>query len=66
MKRPVAERGILSGLPAPIKDLTDVAGVPAAGVNAVVLNVTAVNATVGGYLTVFPTGSGRPLASAAP
>ncbi len=27
MKRPVAERGVLAGLPVPIKDLTDVAGV---------------------------------------
>ena len=27
MKKPIAERGILAGLPVPIKDLTDVAGV---------------------------------------
>ena len=27
MKKPIAERGILAGLPLPIKDLTDVAGV---------------------------------------
>src|ERR1700736_5455764 len=27
MQRPVAERGLLAGLPLPIKDLTDVAGV---------------------------------------
>lgn len=27
MKRPIAERGLLAGLPIPIKDLTDVAGV---------------------------------------
>jgi amidase len=27
LKRPVAERGLLCGLPVPIKDLTDVAGV---------------------------------------
>jgi amidase len=27
MKRPVEERGVLSGLPVPIKDLVDVAGV---------------------------------------
>src|ERR1700716_3112948 len=27
MKKPVGERGLLAGMPAPIKDLTDVAGV---------------------------------------
>ncbi|MBV5270933.1 MAG: amidase, partial [Afipia sp.] len=27
MKRPVSERGLLAGMPVPIKDLTDVAGV---------------------------------------
>ncbi|MDH8313493.1 amidase family protein, partial [Klebsiella pneumoniae] len=27
MKKPVAERGLLAGMPVPIKDLTDVAGV---------------------------------------
>lgn len=44
--------------------VTDVAGVPASGVSAVVLNVTAIHA--GGpesYLTVFPSGTNRPLAS---
>ena len=47
-------------------DLTvvGVAGVPAAGVEAVALNVTAVNGTaLDSYLTVFPTGADRPLAS---
>jgi outer membrane protein assembly factor BamB len=37
--------------------------VPATGVAAVVLNVTATNPIIGGYLTVFPTGATRPLAS---
>jgi outer membrane protein assembly factor BamB len=37
--------------------------VPATGVAAVVLNVTATSPTTGGYLTVFPTGATRPLAS---
>jgi outer membrane protein assembly factor BamB len=37
--------------------------VPAAGVAAVVLNVTATNATASSYLTVFPTGATRPTAS---
>jgi len=38
-------------------------GVPAAGVSAVVLNVTVVDPTAGGFLTVWPTGEARPLAS---
>jgi hypothetical protein len=35
-------------------------GVPAAGVDAVVLNVTAVDQTTNTFLTVFPAGSARP------
>ncbi len=38
-------------------------GVPAVGVDSVVLNVTATGGTGGGFLTVFPTGSPQPLAS---
>jgi hypothetical protein len=38
-------------------------GVPATGVAAVALNVTAVNPTANGYLTVWPAGVARPLAS---
>ncbi len=38
-------------------------GVPASGVGAVVLNVTATGATAGGFLTVHPTGATRPNAS---
>ncbi|TPG18364.1 hypothetical protein EAH86_08350, partial [Pedococcus bigeumensis] len=38
-------------------------GVPASGVGAVVLNVTAVAPTRSGYLTVFPSGQVRPTAS---
>jgi hypothetical protein len=38
-------------------------GVPASGVSAVVLNVTATEPTSGGYLTVFPAGGSVPLAS---
>ena len=38
-------------------------GVPASGVSAVVLNVTATQPTANGYLTVFPDGVTRPLAS---
>jgi len=37
--------------------------VPTTGVSAVVLNVTATNATAAGYLTVFPTGAAQPVAS---
>jgi len=38
-------------------------GVPADGVSAVVLNTTVVDPASGGYLTVWPTGDTRPLAS---
>ena len=38
-------------------------GVPASGVGAVILNVTVTTPTVAGFLTVWPTGSARPLAS---
>src|SRR5205814_2352353 len=38
-------------------------GVPAEGVSAVVVNITATEATAGSYLTVYPTGTARPLAS---
>ena len=43
--------------------VTGVGGVPATGVSAVVLNVTITDATSGGYLTVSPTGSTRPVVS---
>jgi len=39
------------------------AGVPAAGVGAVVLNVTATDAAASGYLTTWPKGEARPTAS---
>ena len=38
-------------------------GVPASGVSAVVLNVTVTGPSAGGYLTLYPAGQGRPLAS---
>ncbi len=38
-------------------------GVPASGVSAVVLNLTATAATTGGYLTAYPVGQPRPTAS---
>jgi hypothetical protein len=37
-----------------------VGGIPASGVSAVVLNVTAVNGTAPSYITVWPTGQPRP------
>jgi hypothetical protein len=38
-------------------------GVPATGVSAVILNVTATDTTEPGFVTVWPAGQGRPLAS---
>lgn len=38
-------------------------GVPATGASAVVLNVTATHPSAGGYVTVWPAGAPRPLAS---
>ncbi len=38
-------------------------GVPTSGVSAVVLNVTAVEPSATGYVTAYPTGEARPLAS---
>ena len=38
-------------------------GVPASGARAVVLNATVTQPAAGGYLTIFPTGTARPLAS---
>src|SRR5207245_2703186 len=43
--------------------VTGVGGVPATGVAAAILNVTVTQPTANGYLTVYPAGSGRPLAS---
>lgn len=43
--------------------VTGVGGVPAGGVDAVVLNLTAANATVAGYVTAWPTGQPQPGAS---
>jgi hypothetical protein len=40
-----------------------VAGIPASGVSAVVLNLTAVNTATAGYFTVYPNGVARPTAS---
>jgi hypothetical protein len=43
--------------------VTGAGGVPATGVSAVVLNVTVTETTSGGYLTVSPTGTPRPVVS---
>ena len=42
---------------------TGAGGIPASGVSAVVMNVTATNTSAAGFFTVFPTGVARPLAS---
>ncbi|MGB8859332.1 MAG: hypothetical protein WCC60_08750 [Ilumatobacteraceae bacterium] len=44
-------------------DVTGVAGVPDTGAGAVVLNVTVTDAPHDGYVTVYPCGSARPVAS---
>lgn len=44
-------------------DVTGVGGVPDGGVGAVVLNVTVTGPTAASYITVWPAGSPRPLAS---
>jgi hypothetical protein len=43
--------------------ITGAGGVPATGVEAVALNLTETNATAPSYITAYPTGSTRPLAS---
>jgi len=43
--------------------ITGAGGVPASGVEAVTLNLTEANATAASYITAYPTGSARPLAS---
>jgi hypothetical protein len=43
--------------------VTGVAGVPASGVSAVVLNVTATEPTAGGFITAYASGTALPLAS---
>ncbi len=43
--------------------VTGTGGIPFAGVDSVVLNVTAVNQTATSFFTVFPTGTSRPTAS---
>ncbi len=43
--------------------VTGVGGVPATGVNAVVLNVTVTQPTAQGFLSIYPSGTARPLAS---
>jgi hypothetical protein len=54
---PVGQGGTIS------LQVEGVDGVPASGVTAVVLNVTAVSPTTSGYVTVYPDGVTRPTAS---
>ena len=51
-----------AGQTRPLK-VTGAGGVPSSGVSAVVLNVTVTETTSGGYLTVSPTGTPRPVVS---
>ena len=53
----------LAGGTAMSLQVTGRGGVPATGVTAVILNVIAVDPTLGGYLTVWPAGEPFPLAS---
>jgi subtilase family serine protease len=43
--------------------LTGANGVPATGVTAVAMNVTATQSTAGGYLTIYPDGTTRPVST---
>jgi hypothetical protein len=45
------------------EQVLNVGGVPASGVTAVVLNVTVTEPSAGSFLTVFPSGTSKPLAS---
>jgi autotransporter-associated beta strand protein len=53
---------VMPGSPINVK-VTGLAGVPSSGVSAVVVNVTAVDASGPGYLTVFPAGATMPSTS---
>ncbi len=57
LKKPLGPRQFLTF------QVGTVGGVPATGVAAVVLNVTATGSTAGSFLTVYPTGTSRPTAS---
>jgi hypothetical protein len=57
-----ASRARLGRAPLPL-GLAGRCGVPASGVSAVLLNVTVVSPSAGTYVTVFPSGRDRPLAS---
>ncbi|MBI4884752.1 MAG: hypothetical protein HY826_11945, partial [Actinobacteria bacterium] len=55
--------GALSGGVALNLTIAGRGGVPASGVGSVAVNVTAINPSAAGYLTVWPTGQPRPNAS---
>ncbi|WP_157619876.1 choice-of-anchor L domain-containing protein [Saccharothrix sp. NRRL B-16348] len=55
--------GAVGGGQAVALDVTEVGGVPETGVSAVVLNVTATEPTAASYVTAYPAGGTRPLAS---
>jgi alpha-tubulin suppressor-like RCC1 family protein len=58
-----AKTGAIKGGSFKSVTVTGRGGVPSSGVGAVVLNVTAVTPTSGGFVTVFPAGETRPNAS---
>ncbi|WP_441245725.1 S53 family peptidase [Kitasatospora sp. McL0602] len=56
-------RGTVAGRSAVSLQIAGKGGVPASGATAAVLNVTAVDTAAGGWLTAYPSGVDRPLAS---
>jgi SpoIID/LytB domain protein len=58
----VARERVAAGCVLPVR-VAGLGGVPATGATAVVLNVTAVAPTAGGYATIYPCSNGRPNAS---
>ncbi|AUG77682.1 hypothetical protein CFP65_2867 [Kitasatospora sp. MMS16-BH015] len=56
-------RGQVAGMGSVNLQITGRAGVPASGVTAVVVNTTVVDTAAAGYLTAYPAGAQRPLAS---
>jgi Bacterial Ig-like domain (group 3) len=55
--------GALTGLQQMLLTIGGRGGIPATGVGAVIMNVTATNPTAAGYVTVWPSDLGQPLAS---
>src|SRR4051794_34816927 len=58
-----APKGLVAAAGLVQLQVTGRGGVPASGVSAVVLNVTATQAAGAGFVTVYPTGASKPTAS---